>query len=103
MNKTVLARAISFTHSAVNVSRPKPILHQIDTDSAPLFGWAKRKLIEFTLLIESKNFNLFAFVGGIGVPILCFVIVQVLAKVYQPSAKAIYRFLSLSFSPFEIM
>lgn len=25
---------------------------------------AKRKLIEFTLLIESKNFNLFAFVGG---------------------------------------
>lgn len=35
---------------------------------------AKRKLIEFTLLIESKNFNLFAFVGGVlcdAVPIFC--------------------------------
>lgn len=63
---------------------------------------AKRKLIEFTLLIESKNFNLFAFVGGSGGPIFCFVLVQVLAGkfVIQVQKQFIAPFLYLSPSQF---
>lgn len=63
---------------------------------------AKRKLIEFTLLIESKNFNLFAFVGGSCGPIFCFVLVQVLAGkfVIQVQKQFIAPFLYLSPSQF---